>query len=120
MFLYKSAWWPTVRQIYVKNSPIVALGYETLTRIQRLSYCRTDGPDRPALLRMLSTWTDINSQGSKLCAFLGYILDQTRPMSATDPRGKIYAVLTLSTWYLCGSGPAVPALDYRKSVSEIY
>lgn len=69
---------------------------------------------------MLNTWTDIDSKESKLCAFLGYILDQTRPMSASDRRDKIYAVLTLSTWYLRGTGPTLPAPDYRKSVAEVY
>src|ERR1700761_7939714 len=100
LFLYKSAWWPSVRKIHAKGSPVVSLGYETLVRIQRLDYCRREGPNRPGLLKMLNTWTDINGEQSKLCAFLTYILDQTRPMSASDPKDKIYAILPLTTRYL--------------------
>lgn len=124
LFLYQSAWGQNLRQIHWKNSPKVPLGNETLVSIQRLSYCRAEGPNRPALLRMLNTWTAIDSEESKLCAFLGYLIDQTRRLSASDPRDKIYAILPLATWYLrgqdCGSVPALPAPDYAKPVSHVF
>jgi len=124
LFVYKSAWWPTFRQIHAKGSSIVSLGYETLVSIQRLDYCRTEGPNRLSLARLLRTWSTIDSEDSRLCAFLVYLLDQTRPVSASDSRDKIYAILPLATWYLrgqdCGSGQVLPAPDYEKPVSYIY
>jgi hypothetical protein len=120
LLLFLTAWWPHVRRIHAKGSTLSALGFETLVRIHKLSYCRTNGPIHPALQKALRTMGDVSDEGSKLCAFLTYVLDHTRPMNAKDPRDKIYAVLNLSTWYRRAATQNLPIPDYRKPVLEVF
>jgi hypothetical protein len=99
---------------------MTSLGFETVFRIQRLIYCKDDGPERPALARLLRTWVDIDTEHQRLCAFLVFVLDRARSMSVTDLRDKVYAVLPLVTQYLRTSSPMLPLPDYKKSAAEVY